>query len=108
MIKTDNEEEEIAKELGYKVIRIPYWIQLDSITVKHYFGVESDIKTECRHGFENTNVFPASFCEKGIERFSQELKLLPGEIKYEIIMSLREKIKEHGTEYVIPKSLKII
>ena len=108
LIKTDNEEEEIAKELGYKVIRIPYWIQLDSITVKHYFGVESDIKTEYLHGFGNTSVFPASFCEKGIERFSQELKMLPGEIKYEIIMSLREKIKEHGTEYVIPKSLKII
>ena len=108
VIKTDQEEEEIAKELGYKVIRIPYWIQIDSVTMKHYFGMDVEIKTEYPHGFGNTNVYPASFCEKGIERFSQELKMLPNEIKYEVIISLRNKIKEYETDYIIPKALRIM
>ena len=100
--------EEIAKELGYKVIRIPYWIQLDSVIMKQYFGIDVENKTEYLNGFDNTNVYPASFCEKGVERFSRELKMLPNEIKYEVILSLRDKIKEYEADYVIPKSLKIM
>ena len=107
-IKADLEKDRISKELGYEIIRVPYWIAMDTIMVEYYFGIEFDVETTNKHGFNEDDLFPASFCEKGIERFSQELKMLPGEIKYEIIMSLREKIKEHGTEYVIPKSLKII
>ena len=33
---------------------------------------------------------------------------LPNEIKYEVIISLRNKIKEYETDYIIPKALRIM
>src|SRR5262245_54359863 len=37
-IKADRAKDEIARTNGYKVVRFPYWIQLDSLSLKHYFG----------------------------------------------------------------------
>jgi hypothetical protein len=62
-IKNDREKDEMARCGGYRVVRIPYWVQLTSETLKHYFHLEAEIIQDFPHGFISTKVFPASFCE---------------------------------------------
>lgn len=104
-IKADRAKDEIARAHGWRVIRFPYWVQLDSLTLKHYFGLEAVIEQSFPHGFITTKLFPASFCELGIERFRAELAALPGAVRDAVISSLRERIIEHGLQYVLPKAL---
>ena len=87
---------------------LPYWVQLDNITVRHYFGVEAEIGQNFPHGFITTKYFPASFCELGIARFIQELQSLPTQVKTAVVDSLRERVKEHGMEYVVPSPLRYL
>ena len=39
-IKADQEKDVVAKDLVYKIVRFPYWLQLDSITLRHFFDLE--------------------------------------------------------------------
>jgi|TARA_B100001964_G_scaffold219295_1_gene261247 hypothetical protein len=104
-IKMDNEKDEIAKQNNYNVIKFPYWIQLDTNTLKYYFNLEAEITTDFPHGFITTEHFPASFCPKGIERFEKELSDLPENIKKDVLISLRNKAEKYGKEYVVPESM---
>jgi hypothetical protein len=104
-IKADFEKDELAKLGGYKVVRIPYWVQLTTDTLAHYFGLEADIIQDFPHGFITTKVFPASFCELGIARFEREMESLPDSVRQAVISSLRLRVLEHGVEYVIPQKL---
>ena len=71
-IKGDRVKDETARSLGLRVVRFPYWIQLDSNTLKHFFGLDANVEQSFPHGFITTKLFPASFCELGIERFRAE------------------------------------
>ena len=104
-IKVDCEKDKTAMDLNYVVVRIPYWIQMDSETLKYYFGINKEITRDFSHGFVTTRIFPASFCEKGVQRFENELVALPKPVREEVIESLRGKIAKHGIEYVLPHSL---
>jgi hypothetical protein len=104
-IKVDRIKDSLALTQGNKVVRIPYWVQLNSVTVQHYFGISADIRQNFQHGFITTKIFPASFCELGIDRFKRELKKLPLEVSEAVIKSLRDRILDHGIEYVLPTSL---
>ena len=53
---------------------LPYWIQLDTATLAHFFSLDVKIEQSFPHGFITTKLFPASFCELGIERFRAELQ----------------------------------
>lgn len=105
-IKTDLEKDELARIGGYKVVRVPYWIQLTSQTLMHYFNLDADITQNFPHGFITTKIFPASFCEMGITRFEREIISLPSEVRGDVVDSLRGRANEHGIEYVVPGSLK--
>jgi hypothetical protein len=105
-IKGDHEKDKLARENGMSLIRVPYWVQLDNITVRHYFGIEAEIEQSFPHGFITTKFFPASFCELGIARFMQELQSLPPQVKTAVVESLRERVKEHGLKYVMPLPLR--
>ncbi|SRR5260370_1014795 len=104
-VKSDRAKDEIARSQGWQLVRFPYWIQLDSCTLKHYVGLEATIEQSFPHGFITTKLFPASFCELGIERFRAELVALPLTVREAVIASLRERATEHGLEYVLPGSL---
>jgi len=104
-IKMDREKDMAAKESGQKVVRFPYWIQLDQVTLKHYFNLSAEIEQDFPQGFITTKVFPASFCEMGIERFRMELDSLPTIVSEKVVASLRERAKEYGAEYVLPSAL---
>lgn len=104
-IKADEEKDNIATEHGYRVIRIPYWVQLTTETLRHYFDLEATIHQDFPHGFITTKVFPASYCELGLSRFERELESLPSSVRNAVIHSLRERAAEHGNVYVVPSRL---
>ncbi len=107
IIISDKEKNLYAKSLNQKVIRIPYWIQLDKLMFKYYFGFEFDIETDYKHGFiDKKATLPASFCEIGVDRFLSELYQLPELIFSNVMDSLIDKIELYPNElFVIPKKI---
>jgi len=80
-------------EHGYKLIRIPYFIQLDSRIIKLLFSEYtqdfSDFNTY-PHGFIDPKVvYPGDFCELGLIRYTEELektfKIVEDDIKASIM-----------------------
>lgn len=104
-IKGDGEKDALALAAGHRVVRVPYWVQLTTETLLFYFGLEARVIQDFPHGFIATKIFPASFCEMGISRFRQELLALPVPVRDAIVLSLRERIKEHGRKYILPMAL---
>jgi hypothetical protein len=81
-----------ANKSEYKVIEIPYFIQLTNNTFEHYFGraPQSPILSDYSSGFEDPSfVPPANFCSMGVSNFLKELGELPEEtfgIVYESLL----------------------
>ena len=92
----------ICTELGYKVVRIPSYIQLDSEMVRFYFGIDyaEELYPACHeHGFEHPDIaLPADFCELGLERFEQEMRTYPQSVRQRIVTSLRKRITQYREE----------
>lgn len=108
-IKNEINKTKLYEEMGYNVVRIPYFIQISSQTIKHLFGVDMDYKQVFPHGFISKRVImPADFSEMGILKFKEDLKKF-NYIKPEIIKSLSEKIKTtQDIDLVIPSSLQYL
>ncbi len=104
-IKTDAVKDAAAGALGYAVVRMPFWVQLTTVTLKHFFGLDAIVETEFPHGFITTRFFPSRFCGLGIARFRRELDALPEQVRADVITSLRERSKEHGVDCILPPSL---
>jgi len=105
-IKADREKSQLAQERQMQLVRVPYWVQLDNVTLRHYFGMTAKIEQDFPHGFITTKLFPASFCELGIERFRTDLNGLPAQVHDAVIKSLRERSEEYGVQYVLPSTLR--
>lgn len=73
-IANDKIKDRLYSSMGYRVVRIPYFIQLDQSTVNWFFNVEwapedSEI-VDCPHGFHSKNVVtPAYFCTAGYAKY---------------------------------------
>jgi len=104
-VRADRMKDAIARSSGFRVIRFPYWVQLDDITLEHLFGITAHIDQSFPHGFITTKLFPASFCELGIARFRTELFSLPCAVRLAVVTSLRERTTEYGREFVVPSAL---
>jgi hypothetical protein len=105
-IRADREKDRLARSVGMPVVRVPYWVQIDAVTLPHYFGLAAEIRQDFPHGFITTKLFPASFCELGLERFGVDLAGLPPSVRGAVIQSLQDRTAEHGVEYVVPSSLR--
>lgn len=105
-VKVDREKDDLARFIDIQVVRFPYWIQLTSVTLQHYFGLDGAIAQDFPHGFITTRIFPASYCELGLARFAVELENLPSEVHAAVIQSLRDRAQDHGLEYVLPSTLR--
>jgi hypothetical protein len=105
-VKADRDKDKLAADNAMRLVRIPYWVQLDQTMARHWFRLQADIEQSFPHGFITTKIFPASFCELGIARFREELGTLPRTVKDAVIVSLRDRICEHGVEYVLPTQLR--
>lgn len=79
-IKRDNENQRFYEELGYKVVRIPYFIQLSNNVVKSMFGRDIDEplfdESIPSLGVKGRNT-PAYCCPEGIKRMSREFNCYP-------------------------------
>jgi len=105
-IKNDREKDLVAIGLGHEVVRVPYWVQLTTETLRHYFNITADVNQDFPHGFITTKFFPASFCELGVERFSKELIALPFNAQKSVVKSLQDRATEYGLEFVLPEKLR--
>lgn len=103
VIYRDSLKDAITKNLGIRVIRIPYFLQLDNCVFKHLFGIDFPytLVTECKQGFtESTKMLPASFCNIGNSRYLSILASLPNYVQDAIRDSLELKCKDLPKEYV--------
>jgi hypothetical protein len=103
-ILRDEKKNKIANDNDFVIIRIPYFIQLDNITFKYYFGFDYNIETSFPHGFITTKYFPSHFVSRGIRRFEKELLSSP--VKKQILISLKNQVK-NGKEkkQILPDEL---
>lgn len=81
-IKADIENQKLYENCGYKVVRIPYFIQLSNDVVKQMFG--RDVKEELFNpsipslGIKGKNT-PAYCCPAGLKRMAKEFHNYPGQ-----------------------------
>lgn len=91
-IKKDLESTKFYESIGYKVVRIPYFIQLSKSAVKVLFDVDLDIELFDDRipslGIKGRNT-PAFLCGAGVERMAKEFKLFPQQ--YEANVSFLEQ-----------------
>jgi hypothetical protein len=104
-IRADRQKDGLAAANGMRLVRVPYWVQLDRVMARHWFDLEADIEQTFRHGFITTKLLPASFCELGVARFKRDLEALPAVVREAVIVSLRDWVAEYGIEYVLPTEL---
>ena len=107
-ISRDKRKDLLATERGIRTIRIPYFVQLTSTTLLHYFGMDANIIQDFKHGFITSKEYPSSYCELGQARFLSDLKVSPTAVRRDILASLEERAldtkiaQENGREFVIP------
>ena len=74
------------------LLRIPYWVQLDSQLSKLWFDIDKDFSDDFPHGFISKTVYlPENFCRRGEERFIKEMKILPKNVSLKVFQSLLDK-----------------
>lgn len=87
IIEKDYRLTDVYKSLGYKVIRIPYFIQLTNKAVKTLFGVETSEELFDENisslGIKGLNT-PAYLCSAGVKRMAEEFKKFPEQYKTNI------------------------
>ena len=96
----DRLKDEAYTSMGYRIVRIPYFVQLTSDVVKHYFGVDDiDMQINFPHGFidDKGAKMPSEYCSLGIVRFMNELKELIF-LRTDIINSLKAKLDKYNGE----------
>ena len=93
VILNDKSSTLFYENLGYKVVRIPYFIQLTTTAIKILFGVE--MNTSLFDGkipslsVKSKNT-PAFLCKAGVERMIEEFKKFPEQ--YEVNKNYLKKI----------------
>lgn len=109
-IKRDHKKDGVYGKMGYTIIRIPFFVQPSSETLKHYFNVDGKVELQYPHGFIIYNSTPPThFCSLGLDRFIEEFEQFPDTIKKDIVKSLRKLIElGEKKEYVIPKHFESI
>lgn len=94
VIKKDCESKLFFENMGYSVVRIPYFIQLSKDAVKVLFGVELVHELFDERipslGVKGKNT-PAFLCGAGVKRMVEEFKLFPEQYKANLDFLEQEK-----------------
>lgn len=104
VVQSDAAKDTALSNLGYTVIRIPFFVQMSSGVIKHLFNLDTDFTQTFPHGFiskKAINMTPAHFCPLGLKRFADDLKKF-GYIKQDILNSLKDLAKTYGNDFVYP------
>lgn len=106
-VLSDVKNSKIVQDLGYRSVRIPYFVQMDETAILHYFDKKLPSFNSYQHGFIDSKcMLPCDFCELGVKRFNKEILELPQSLRYSIIQSLRNKIGTNGDPLlVVPPSM---
>ena len=102
-IRQDEKNTLFYTMLGYKVVRIPYFIQLTNSVVKTLFGVDvetplfDDTIPSIGSHMPNT---PAFLCHQGIIRMAKEYKKFPTQYKINL-----EFMKQQEDQYLVEYEL---
>lgn len=105
--KSDNEKFIKYSEMGYKVISIPYFIQLSHDIIKLLFNIDIEWTQQYPHGFIHDKVtLPVDYNYYGVQRFKDDLKKF-NIIAPDIIQSLETKIELLGEDNVLPYQMHI-
>ena len=83
-----------ANNSNYKVIEIPYFIEMSNETFEHYFGRSPhvNIVSDRPSGFEDPqSVLPANYCSMGVNAFLKEIGALPQQTFGMVYESLLER-----------------
>lgn len=112
IIQKDERNTKMYEGFGYKVIRVPYFIQFTNKSVKEFFDIEIVEKLFdegiSSMGIEGKNT-PAFLCPAGIKRMAKEFKRFPEQ--YEINLRFMQSQKNEyqtGTEFLIREYKKLI
>lgn len=86
--------------MGYRIVRIPYCVQLSHDTIEHLFGVGIDFEQVFPHGFivDKNETLPADFCSLGYERFLRDIERF-SYIKDDIFASLHHKYNKYNGDW---------
>lgn len=87
VIIKDRLKDEAYKTAGYKVVRIPYFIQLTNDAVKELFGREVDeplFNPELPSLFVDMENTPAYLCPAGVVRMAEEFSRFPDQCKVNV------------------------
>jgi hypothetical protein len=108
-ISDDAKERWLREEKGYRVVRIPYFVQLTEPVIGELFGDLVTDRTPFKkwpHGFIDENaLLPAHFCGLGIQRFLEDLERFAS-IRSDILDSLTKATEKKGDwRLVYPPSL---
>ena len=105
-IFNDKRKDKLCAELGLTIVRIPYFIQLCPEVIRLLFGFDCEFEQKYPHGFvsrKSTMIFPANFCELGVQRFRNDMRRFSC-VSKEIINSLKDAVDVHPIETVLPPS----
>jgi hypothetical protein len=106
VIERDHKKSDIIlTQLNFGLVKIPYFIQLNSDTWNWFFhGMKFDIITDYSHGFIDKKAkLPASFCASGYHKFTHLLELVYKDcpiVFFEIYKSLINWCKLKSPNYV--------
>lgn len=95
-------------DAGYKVVRIPFFVQLNRETVQHFFGKLISDKYDCdfMSGFYELDDYnsgpnpytPANMCSMGWNNFLADVMSLPKKTYNEVMKSLKHHQDTYGQE----------
>lgn len=102
VIHRDKLKDSVYQGLGYKVVRIPYFIQLETRTIKILFGLDYTLEQYFPHGFivDEGLVCPAGYCRVGAEVYKQDRERFKG-IWSEVEYSLQVKLTKYPKEIIL-------
>ena len=104
-IQSDLESIKLYESIGYKIVRIPYFIQLTNSAVEKLFGVKVneplfDVNIPSL-GIKNKNT-PAYLCVAGVERMAKEFTMFPDQYKTNLDTLIKENNDSlTGVSYLI-------
>lgn len=100
-IVNDEKKDRVYSGMGYRIIRIPYFVQASKYIIKLLFDKDVDIEQSYPHGFiDKKAILPADYCSLGLKRYNNDL------VKFELIRkeindSLINKVDQLGDKRLV-------
>lgn len=98
-IKKDTLNTNLYNKIGYKVIRIPFFIQLSKSAIKELFGVGMEKEMFNEKDYPSFSVdskcTPACFCSAGIKRMAKDFLNFP--VQYRVNL---DQLKKDNDDYL--------